>query len=189
MVEGFGRQLHVEPAVAALDGQSLLDNAAKRRFVQRAQLEYPAAREQGPIDGKVGILGSRPDQDHGAVFDPGQQRVLLCLVEAVDFVYEENGLLGVELTALLRLFDGAPDVSYSRQNCVDGDEVRTGGVGDDGCQGGLAGTGWSVKDQRGELVCLYCPPQQSTRTQYVILADELVYRAWSQPGGERLFFI
>ena len=52
------------------------------------ELEDPAAREQGAVDREIGVFGGGADEDDGAVFDPGQQRVLLGFVKAVNFVYK-----------------------------------------------------------------------------------------------------
>ena len=43
------------------------------------------------VDLKGGILGRGPDQDDAALFHKGQERILLCLVEAVDLVHKYDG--------------------------------------------------------------------------------------------------
>ena len=49
-----------------------------------------AAREQGAVDGEVGVTGRRADQRDRSIFDVGQQGILLGSIETVDFVDEEE---------------------------------------------------------------------------------------------------
>jgi hypothetical protein len=54
-----------------------------------------AAREEGGGDLERGVLRGGADEDNGTVLDEGEDGVLLGLVEAVDLVDEEDGLLHV----------------------------------------------------------------------------------------------
>ena len=79
-----GRDLRAELGGAAGDdGRHLLVR-------QRLELDHGAAGDEGGVDLEVGVLGRRPDQRHEPALDPGQERVLLALVEAVDLVEEED---------------------------------------------------------------------------------------------------
>src|SRR5690606_14905756 len=95
------------------------------------ELKDAAAADQRLVDFKIGVLGGRADKDDGAVFHPGQQRVLLRLVKAVDFVHKEDGALPVEFGAILRLGDGLADLLDAGQHGVERDEVGARRVGDD----------------------------------------------------------
>ena len=182
--------LHVELAVAALGvGQGLARDGEEVVLRQRLELEDAAAADQRLVDLEVGVLGGRADQDHRAVLDPRQQRVLLRLVEAVDLVHEEDGALAELAAALLRVGDGGADVGHAGQHRVDGDEVRPRGVGDDPRQRGLARARRPVEDHRAELVGLDGAAQQPARPHDVLLADELVQRARAHPRGERRFLL
>ena len=66
--------------------------ARRRAAPRRVRLELVdlRAREQRRVDLEVRVLGRRADQRHEPLLDPGQQRVLLRLVEAVDLVEEED---------------------------------------------------------------------------------------------------
>ena len=55
--------------------------------------------------------------------------------------------------------------------------MRLRGVGDHACQGGLAGSGRSVKDDRTkQSISLDCPPQQAAFPQDVTLPDDFIER-------------
>ena len=161
-------------AVAARVGERLLGNVREGFGAKALELKNPAAREQGPVDGEVGIFGGRADEDDGAVFNPGQERVLLGFVEAVDLVDEEDGLAVVQLAQLASFIDGLANVSDSGQNGVDGDKMGASGVGDDRGERGFARAGRPVENQRGKLVGLNGAPQQAARPENVVLADVFV---------------
>ncbi len=183
--QGVVVDLDVQLAVAALGiGDSLPRDVEEIFFGQRLELEDAAAADQRLVDLEVGVLGGGADQDHRAVLDPGQQRVLLGLVEAVDLVDEEDGALAELAAALLRGGDGGADVGHAGQHGVDGDEMRPRGVGDDARQGGLAGARRAVEDDRAELVGLDGAAQQPARADDVLLADELVQGARAHARGE-----
>ena len=187
--QGIVVDLDVELAVAAFGvGQCLASDREKVVLRERLELEDAAAADERLVDLEIGIFGGRADQDDRAVLDPRQQRVLLGLVEAVDFVHEEDGALGELAAAILRGGDGRANVRDAGQHGVDGDEVRPRGVGDDARKGGLAGAGRPVEDDGAELIGLDRAAQQPARPDDVFLADELVERARAHPRGEGRFF-
>ena len=77
------------------------------------------------------------------------------------------------------------DVGDAGEHGVDGDEVGAGGVGDDARQGGLAGAGRAVEDDRAELVGLDGAAQEPPGPDDVLLADELVEGARAHARGQR----
>src|SRR4029453_8058300 len=79
------------PAQAPLGvGQGPGDDRLEVVGAQRLQPEQQRAAHQGRVHGEERVLGGRPDQNHRAVLDPGQQGVLLALVEPVDLVDEQD---------------------------------------------------------------------------------------------------
>ena len=187
--QGIVVDLDVELAVTAFwIGQRLARDRKEIVLRERLELEDAAAADERLVDLKIGVLGGRADQDDRAVLDPRQQRVLLGLVEAVNFVHKEDGALGKLAAAILRGGDGRANVCDARQHGVDGDEVRPRGVGDDARKRGLAGAGRPVEDDGAELIGLNCAAQQPARPDDVFLADELVERARAHPRGEGRFF-
>ncbi len=190
MGQGVVVNRHVQLAVAAFGiGQRLARDREEICLGERLELEDAATADERLVDLKIRVLGGRADQDHRAVLDPRQQRVLLGFVEAVHFVYKEDGALPELAAAILRGGDGRADVGDAGQHRVDGDEVRPRGVGDDARQRGLAGAGRPVEDHRAELVGLNRATQEAAWPHDVLLADELVQRARPHPGGERRFLL
>ncbi len=85
----FG-QLHLFLAEHRVFGQRLLHQPAQGVGAQWLQHIHLAAREQRGDDLKRGVFGGGPNQRHGPVFHRAQQRVLLRLAEAVNFVDEQH---------------------------------------------------------------------------------------------------
>ena len=71
------------------------------------------------IDLEKRILRRRADQDEPSVLDVGQQDVLLTLVEAVDFVDEDDRALLAVFAVLLGLLDDGADVGDARRDGVE----------------------------------------------------------------------
>src|SRR5207249_1046895 len=64
-------------------------------------------------------------------------------------------------------------------------EPALGVAGDDVGEGGFAGAGRAVEDQRAEAVGQQHPAEQLAGAEEVFLADELIEGAGPHPGGER----
>ena len=169
-------------ALAALDRppQQRLDLLG-RELLELVDLR---AREQRAVDLEVGVLGRGADQRHQPLLDRRQQRVLLCLVEAVDLVEEEDrrppagpALAGAgdHLSHL-----GAPGLDRGQLL-----ERRVGVLGRQPRERGLAGSRRAIEDHRMRVAGLERDAQRRARREQVLLADELVQRARSHAGGER----
>ncbi len=70
---------------------------------QRFQMNEPHTGKQRPIDFEIGILCGSADQNERAVFHIGKQHILLALVEAMNFIDENNGAPAIVRELLLRL--------------------------------------------------------------------------------------
>jgi hypothetical protein len=107
VVQGFSgyvdRAVSVTPLCIL---QRLLRHSIQVCLFQRFELKNPGTTDQGFVDLKEGILGGRPNQNHRAVFHPGQQRILLGFVEAVNFINKENGAASVLAAKFLGGGDG-----------------------------------------------------------------------------------
>lgn len=80
-----------------------------------------------------------------------EESVLLGFVEAVDFVNEENGVLGSEHElGFFGLFDYFADLGHTGHDGGHLDEFGVGVVGDDAREGGFAGAGWPPENEGGE---------------------------------------
>jgi hypothetical protein len=151
---------------------------------KRAQLVDLAARQQRRVDLEVRVLGRRPDERHEPLLDRRQQRVLLGLVEAVDLVEEEDGRLG-QLAAVLGALE---DLAHLRAPGLDRAELLQGGMGRGGHdprQRRLARARRPVEDHRVRAALLDGRAQGRALREQVLLPDELVERAWPQPGRQR----
>ena len=118
-------------------------------------------------------MSGRPDQPHHAALDIRQQHILLCLVEAVDFVDEENGGLPLVFYPVGR---GSQDPAHVRHigfHTAQPLELAPRLAGYDLGEGSLAGTRRPVKDERLDPVGLDGPAQQLPGTEDVGLADKL----------------
>ncbi len=60
---------------------------------QRFEFEHAAAADERAGQREEGILRGRADEDHGAIFNVGQEHILLGAVEAMDFVDEQERAL------------------------------------------------------------------------------------------------
>jgi hypothetical protein len=131
------------------------------------------------------ILGGRADEGQRAVFDVGQEGVLLCLVEAVHLV-EEQDRASTSLGAHgLRSIDGLTDILHTRHH---GGELHEFGVGtprDEPRERRLPRAGRSPENQRMQLSALERFTQRLAGPEYLLLADELVEGARTHAIRER----
>ena len=72
------------------------------------RVEDAGAGEEGADDLERWVLGGGADEGDGAVFDVGEDGVLLGLVEAVDLVDKENRFLPRIILSALRMLRFAP---------------------------------------------------------------------------------
>ena len=120
---------------------------------------------------KDGVFGGGADEGDGAVFDVGEDGVLLGFVEAVDLVDEEDGALGTPGAGL------GHDAAEVGDAGGDGGELLEAGVGaagDDAGEGGLAGAGRAPEDDRGQLAGLDEAAEELAGADEVLLADVVV---------------
>ncbi len=162
-----------------------VDHGTQVRGGQRDQLEDPTAADECLVDLEVGVLRRGANEDDRSIFDPGEQRVLLCFVEPMNFVDEEDRALPREGAAFFCARDGGADVLDAGEDCVERLEVGLGGVCDDPRQRRLARAWRAVEDEASELISLNRAPQEATWTDDMVLAYELVERSRAHASGER----
>ena len=85
--------LDVLPPEAAPVGEGAAQKGGEIVWGEGVQHEDLAAGEQGGVDLEAGVFGGGADQHDAAPLHIGQERILLGLVEAVDLVYKQDGLL------------------------------------------------------------------------------------------------
>ena len=98
--QGIGVELRPEGGQSPFPvGHRGTDDQLYLPIVQRVQREHAAPGQKGRYHLEGRILGGGADEYNGAVLHVGEHGVLLCLVEAVDLVHEQDGALGVHAQA------------------------------------------------------------------------------------------
>ena len=187
LVDQFRREARFQIRQTAL---LVVEGAADDRgdFVRAQRLEddHAAPREQGRVDLERWVLGRGPDQADRAVLDRTQEGVLLCLVEAMDLVDEEDRP-GVAILTFPCKVDGRSNLAHAGKDCRERDEFRSILPGDQAGEGCLAGPGRSPENERWQLGVR--PAERRTQerlcTDDVGLAHELIERAGPHPFGQR----
>src|SRR5262245_63992135 len=84
--------------------QGALDDGLDLLPAERLEGEDLAAAEERRVDREEWVLRRGTDQDNPAFLNIRQQDILLCPVEAMNLVHEENGALTAVLQLGPRLF-------------------------------------------------------------------------------------
>jgi hypothetical protein len=158
-----------------------------RELLGRKRLELVQLRpgEQRRIDLVVRVLGRRADQRHEAFLDRRQERVLLCLVEAVDLVEEENRPLARRAEPLPGAREHLANVLHRRRDGRELLERGARGGSDDPCERRLPRPRRPVEDRGAHAVVGDRRTQHRALAEHVGLADEFVERARPQTLRER----
>jgi hypothetical protein len=91
--------------------------------VERLQHVHLRARQQRRVDLEARILGGRADEGHEPRLDERQQCILLRLVEAVDFVDEQDRVAAGAIQRVLRLLHRLADVLHAAEHRRQRDEL------------------------------------------------------------------
>ncbi len=112
------------------------------------ELKNPAPAHKGLVYFKEGVFGGCTYKNYGSVFYPGKEGILLGPVPAVYFVNKENGPFFIQASPFVRSGDRFTDLLDSGEYCVESNETAFCVIGYNPGQGGLAGTGRSVENDR-----------------------------------------
>ena len=112
---------------------------------------HRCARQQRAVDLEGRVFGCRTDERHQPLLDIGQKRILLRLVEAVNFIDEKDGVAARLRKCRLGTGDRIADVLDSGQHRRQGDKVGIECVGHQSRQGRLADAGGSPQNHRVRL--------------------------------------
>ncbi len=115
--------------------------------IERAQGHQLRTAQQRGIQFKGRVFGRRTDQRDRARFHMWQEPVLLRLVEAVNFVNEQQ-CPAPTLAAHLGRIEHLAQVGNAGKNCADLLERERGRIGKKAGDGGLADAGRAPEDQR-----------------------------------------
>src|SRR5277367_3676474 len=151
-------------------------------FGQRLQYVDSAAGEQRSVDFERRIFGGSADQANAAFFDMGEKGILLRLVEAMNFIDENDGS-GAVLASAVGVAHDLLDLLDPDHHGGKSDEIGLGDAGDDLSESGLARARWSPEDHRGRIVALDLHAQRLAGTDEMFLADEFIERPWTHAVG------
>jgi hypothetical protein len=139
----------------------------------------PYSRQQRIVEGKARIFRRRADEGQHPAFDMRQKRVLLGLVEAMNFIHEQHGAALLFAPERLRPLHRRPEFAHPGHHGREPDQLSLAGTGQQFRQGGFTRAGWSPQHHRMGLSTLDRGAQRFTRSQQMALADKLVQSAWA----------
>ena len=172
----FGSQVAL--AQSARIGQSALQKRQQIGLSQRFEAKKSAARKQRRVDAGQRIFRRRADQNHGAVFDVRQKRVLLRAVETVDFIDEKQRAstraAALNLQPFFRRRDDAPHIGDAARHRRKIFKVRVAAPRDETRQRGFAAARRPEKQARRRASRFDHAAQRRARLHQMRLPDELV---------------
>ena len=184
----IGIQIDGRGAVAARFVLERVIQQATDRFRRKGmQLEDERAAGERRIDEHGRVVRRRADQHDRAVLHIGQQHILLRLVEAVDFVHEQNRAHAAQLVA--RALADLANLRDVRDDTGTAHEVALRGFGDHFRERRLAAARRTVEDDVGQAIGLDDAPQELAGAQDMLLPDNLVQRARPHPRRQRFCVI
>jgi hypothetical protein len=151
-----------------------------------AELVHLHARHERRVHLEVRVLRGRAHECDQPLLDGRQERVLLCLVEAVDLVEEEDRALTAGAQAVFRPLEHVAHLLLAR---VHGRGLLERGAGvarEHARKRRLARARRAVQDHRVRPSLLDRGPKGRPLAEQVVLADELVERLRAHPRSERL---
>ncbi len=159
-------------------GKGLGERASEqfRQVLVGERLEYVdrRTRQQRAVDFERRIFGGRADESHQSALDERQERVLLRLVEAVDFVDEQDGRAPGLLEHVLGMRDGIADILDAGKNRRERNELGIEGLRHESRQRGFAHARRTPQDHRMQLSRLVGDAQRLVGTEQMPLADDFV---------------
>ena len=181
IVRQLQRQL---PQTAKFVGEGARNDVLYCVLVQRKKREHAAAGQQRRVDLKGRVFGGGPDESDGSVLHVGKDDVLLGLVETMDLVHKQYGVLPVQRLSLPRLGHRFAQVGDAGRHRADRLKVGAGGIGDEPGQGRFAGAGRSPEQDRWNPVGINRPAQHPVLGEDVTLPHELVKGGRPHPLGQ-----
>ena len=140
---------------------------------QRLQHIDLGSREQRRVDFERRVLGGGADEGHQPGFGVWQQGILLRLVEAMNLIDEQDGVLALR-QVLLCLLHGCADVLHAGKHRRQGNELAVEGMGGQSCERGFADPGRPPKDHRMGFARQEGQLQGLAVSQQIRLADHLI---------------
>ena len=160
------------------------EHRLERGIVEPAQHEHLRARQQRAIELEGRVLRGGTDQRDGAVLDIGEESILLCAIEAVDLVDEEERALSAGAPLLGRVEHFA-EIGDAREHCRERLEVHGCRIREEPRDGSLAAAGRAPEHHRGEAMLRHHAADWRVRAEQMVLPHHLRQALRAQPIGER----
>ena len=119
--------------------QRAAEDRHHRLDAKRFQHVHFGSRQQRRVHFERGILSRGADEHDVARFNAGKKGILLCLVEPMDLVDEQDRPTSEAAPRFLSLSHDRTDFLDAGHDGAEGDEVRAGDVRDQACQRRFAG--------------------------------------------------
>ena len=156
---------------------------------QLLQLKNPGSGNESSVHLKIGIFCGRSNQKQRPVLHKGKQIVLLALIEAVNLVHKQDGLLPVHAEGVLGLLHYLLHVLFPGHSGVNLGKPGAGRVGNHLGQSRLPRSRRPVKNDRAQLICLDGAVKQLILPDDMLLPHYLVQGGGPQPGSQRRFLL
>ena len=179
------RKLYVHSVKAARVLQGAAEQQRQILLAQGVEDKPPAAGKKRAVDFKGRIFRGSADQNDAALFHKRQKRVLLGLVETVNFVHKDQCALTVTPVFLGLLHYGA-NLADAAGHGGKVDEGRFRMPRDDARQRGLAHARRTPEDHGGQMIAFDQAGKHLAGAQQVTLTHKFVQRAGTKPCGQRL---
>src|SRR5436190_18894781 len=178
--------LHVEISEAALFvGQRAVNQLFELFDAERFKSKDLGPRDERAVYVKERIVSGGAYQPNVSGLNVGQEDVLLRLIEMMDLVNEEDGLLSGCVAAIRRASNYATHFGHVTFHAADSNEFGVRHFCDDAGQRGLSAPWRAGEDHRRQTIGFNGASQKFAGAKDVFLADKFLQRARSHPCGER----
>ncbi len=177
-----GNALVSEPTLAVLQGAR--EEVFERFVGERFEAEEAAPGEERGDDGEARVLRRRADEGERPRFDVGEERVLLPLVKAMNFIQKQDRPLPLVVAALLGELDDLAELGDRPEHGAHRHEMRLRVLGDELGEARFADAGRPPEEQRRDAVGGEGPLEEAPLGDEVGLPEELAKRPRAHPLGE-----
>ena len=181
------RFAHVDPPLAqfGVGGDRTVEKPLQLGVLHRSQDVDLAAAQQRRNHLERRVFGRGAHERHDTLLDGTQQRILLRLVETVDFVDEQDRRRRVEEVLLAGRFDHFAHILDPRRNGRQREEGAFELRGHDLSQRGLPHPRRPPEDERRDVARLQKLAENAVAAHQMLLPDVVVERAGTEAFGQR----
>ena len=160
------------------------NNLLKCGGIQRFHDEDLAAGEKRAVEFERRVFRRCADECHRAVFDVGQKTVLLCAVEAVNLIDEQQRPFSVK-PPFCGFVKRLAEVGDSGKDGGERNEMHVGSVRHQPCNRGLSASGRTPENETGNAFRLQHLADRAVGSEQMILPDDVVDRFRTETVGKR----